>query len=116
MMFFCWPLILYVAFIYGYIVLAAIGCVLAVKAVSEKTFRHLAALLSCILLFFLAHTALVKDYEQRIGIDLGQGMPTILWVAMGTQEGGERKRFWKLRQKNTEKLLPICWTFMGARL
>ena len=135
LMFFCWPLIIYVAFIYGeilsiffsllsldvlmgylekkrkrdilyltlsitaaclirsncYIVLAAIGCVLAVKAVSEKTFRHLAALLSCILLFFLAHTALVKVYEQRIGIDLGQGMPTILWVAMGTQEGENGK-------------------------
>ena len=135
LMFFCWPLIIYVAFIYGeilsiffsllsldilmgylgkkrkrdilylalsitaaclirsncYIVLAAIGCVLAVKAVGEKTFRHLAALLSCILLFFLAHTALVKSYEQRIGIDLSQGMPSILWITMGTQEGENGK-------------------------
>ena len=135
----CWPLIIYVAFVYGeilsiffsllslyilmiyfkkrrkrdilymalsitaaclirsncYIVLAAMGCVAAVKSVSEKTLRHVLAVLACAVLFFLAHTALVKVYEQRLGIELNQGMPAILWIAMGTQEGeGGKEAGW----------------------
>ena len=69
-----------------YIVLAAIGCVLTVKSVSQKTLRHLAALALCVAVFFASHTVLVKLYEPRIGVSLSEGMPSILWVAMGLQE------------------------------
>lgn len=74
-----------------YIVLAAMGCVLVVKSVSEKTLRHIWALLSCILLFFLVHTAVVKVYEQKLDMNLDKGMPALLWIAMGTQEGENGK-------------------------
>ena len=131
----CWPLIIYVPFIYGeilsilfsllsaytlllylrkrrkrdillmalaitaaclirnnaYIVLAAMGCVLAVKAVSDKKVMHLLALLACCLTFFLGHTLLVQTYEQKLDTDLSHGMPSILWITMGTREGIEGK-------------------------
>lgn len=46
----------------------------------------------------MSHTALDKFYEQRLGFSLENGMPTVLWVAMGLQEGGsdgiEREAGW----------------------
>ena len=131
----CWPLIIYVPFMYGevlsilfsllsaytllfylrkkrkrdillmalaitaaclirsncYIVLAAMGCVLVVKAVSDKRLMHLLALLACCLTFFLFHAALIHTYEQKLDTDLSHGMPSILWVAMSTREGGDGK-------------------------
>ncbi len=127
----CWPMIIYVSFMYGeilsvclslmsvwallvylrrekkrdilymalaitaaclvrsncYIVLAAMGCVLVVKTVSDKKLMRLAALAACIVCFFLSHLVLIKVYEQRFGFDLEHGMPSIMWVAMGTREG-----------------------------
>ena len=131
----CWPLIIYVPFMYGeilsilfsllsmymlmlylkrkrkryilfmaivitiaclirnncYIVLAAMGCVLAVKTISDRKFVHILALLSCCFTFFVSHMILIYTYEQRLNTDLSQGMPSILWVAMGMREGIEGK-------------------------
>lgn len=70
-----------------YIVLMAMGCVLTVKAISEKKLRHILALGACIITFLLSHIAIIKVYEPRLGVPLDQSMPSILWVAMGLQEG-----------------------------
>lgn len=70
-----------------YIVLAAIGCVLVVKAISGKRIRHILALGICILSFWASHTVLIKAYEPRLGVPLDQSMPSVLWIAMGLQEG-----------------------------
>ncbi len=70
-----------------YIVLAAMGCVFVVKAVSGKRLLHILALGACIAAFLVSHTALIKAYEPRLGVPLDQSMPSILWVAMGLQEG-----------------------------
>lgn len=127
----CWPLIIYVPFMYGeilsilfsmlsiyllilylrkqrrrdavymalaitaaclirsncYIVLAAMGCVLAVKVLSEKKAVHILAFALCCVVFFLSHAVLVKSYEQKLGVKLDEAMPSVLWVAMSTQEG-----------------------------
>lgn len=129
----CWPLIIYVPFMYGevlsilfsllsaytlllylrkkrardvvymalsitaaclirsncYIVLAAMGCVLIVKAVSEKTLNHILAIIVCAAVFFTSHTGLVKLYEYRFGLELENAMPSIMWIAMGTREGSD---------------------------
>ena len=81
-----------------YIVIAAVACVLLVKMVADKRLRHGLVLAGCLAMFFVAHTALLKTYEQRLGFSLEKGMPTILWVAMGLQEGGgegmEREAGW----------------------
>ena len=81
-----------------YIVIAAIACVLLVKMISDKKLRHGLVLLLCLAMFFVSHTALDKFYEQRLGFSLENGMPTVLWVAMGLQEGGsdgiEREAGW----------------------
>ena len=81
-----------------YIVVAAVGCVLIVKMVSEKTLRHGIAFVVCLGLFLVSHTMLLRVYEERLNISLDEGMPTILWVAMGLQEGGsdglEREAGW----------------------
>lgn len=69
------------------IVLIAVCCVLAVKALAEKKGRYLL----CILLLaagvagsrFLLNTG----YEKASGTKLNEGMPSILWIAMGMQEG-----------------------------
>lgn len=135
MMLGCWPLIIYVPFIYGevlsilfsmlsiytlllylrkqrlrdilfmalsiaaaclvrsncYIVLAAMACVLVVKTIADKKLRHILALFACIALYFVGHMGLVKYYEGRLGVDLTHPMPSILWVAMATQEGEDGK-------------------------
>ena len=81
-----------------YIVIAAIACVLLVKMISDKKLRHGLVLLLCLAMFFVSHTALDKFYEQRLSFSLENGMPTVLWVAMGLQEGGsdgiEREAGW----------------------
>lgn len=131
----CWPLIIYVPFIYGevlsilfsmlsiytmllylrkqrkwdilymalaiaaaclirsncYIVLAAMACVLVVKAIGDKKIRHVLALFCCIAVYFVGHMGLIKVYENRLGVDLRHPMPSILWVAMATQEGEDGK-------------------------
>ncbi len=131
----CWPLIIYVPFIYGevlsilfsmlsiytmllylrkqrkremlymalsiaaaclirsncYIVLAAMACVLVVKAIGDKKLRHVLALFCCIAVYFVGHMGLIKVYENRLGVDLQHPMPSILWVAMATQEGEDGK-------------------------
>ncbi len=131
----CWPLIIYVPFIYGevlsilfsmlsiytmllylrkqrkrdilfmalaiaaaclirsncYIVLAAMACVLVVKAIGDKRIRHVLALFCCIAVYFVGHMGLIKVYENRLGVDLTHPMPSILWVAMATQEGEDGK-------------------------
>ena len=129
----CWPLIMYVPFMYGevlsilfsllsaytlllylrkkrvrdmiymalsitaaclirsncYIVLAAMACVLIVKAVSEKTWRHILAGIVCAAVFFTSHTGLIKLYEYRFDLELENAMPSIMWIAMGTREGSD---------------------------
>ena len=70
-----------------YIVLAAMGCVLTVKAVSDKKIYHFLSLLLCVVLFILSHTILIKTYEHRYGLELEKGMPSLVWAAMGTREG-----------------------------
>lgn len=77
-----------------YIVLAAMGCVLVVKAISERRFRHILALGACILVFWTSHTALIKVYGPRLGVPLDHSMPSIVFVAMGLQEGGVRPAGW----------------------
>lgn len=74
-----------------YIVLAAIGCVMVVKTISERKVQYLLTVLICILTFSLTHTVLFESYERRLGIELDQGMPYSLWVAMGVQESNEGK-------------------------
>lgn len=81
-----------------YIVIAAAACVLLVKMIADRRLRHGLVLVGSLAMFFVAHTALLKTYEQRLGFSLEKGMPTILWVAMGLQEGGgegmEREAGW----------------------
>lgn len=81
-----------------YIVIAAVGCVLGVKMISEKTLKHGAAFFCCLALFFASHSLLLHTYEERLNLSLHDGMPSILWVAMGLQEGGvddfEREAGW----------------------
>lgn len=69
------------------IVLIAVCCVLAVKALAQKKERYLL----CIVFLaagvagsrFLLNTA----YEKASGTKLNEGMPSVLWIAMGMQEG-----------------------------
>lgn len=75
-----------------YIVVAAIGCVLIVKMISDKKIRYGLALAGCLALFFVSHALLIRVYEERLGFSLHEGMPSVLWVAMGLQEGGTREQ------------------------
>ena len=69
------------------IILIAIACVLAVEAVSRKKWSYLL----CILLLCAGaaggRQALNRYYEAKSGTALNEGMPSVLWIAMGMQEG-----------------------------
>lgn len=77
-----------------YIVLAALAIVLVVKTIADKKAWYLLALAACVLMFLVSHTALVKVYESRLGVELDKAMPSILWVAMGLHEGEEKEAGW----------------------
>lgn len=72
------------------IVLVAAGCILVVKAVSEKRLRHAIVFGGCCLLLFLSRAALTEYYEERLHISLQNGLPASVWVAMGLQDGEEK--------------------------
>lgn len=67
------------------------ACVLVVKAIGDKKIRHVLALFCCIAVYFVGHMGLIKVYENRLGVDLRHPMPSILWMAMATQEGEDGK-------------------------
>ena len=127
----CWPLIIYVAVVYGellsilfsllsvylllryikgrqkryavgmafaitaaclirsncYIVLAAMACVLLVRAVTEKKIQFLFTVVLCAGIYMLCHMGMIQFYEARLNTDLQHPMPSVMWIAMGTQEG-----------------------------
>lgn len=69
------------------IVLIAILCVLLVESVSRRRWQYF--LCACLLLTgtFAAQQALKSHYERISGKAVNDGMPSILWIAMGMQEG-----------------------------
>lgn len=69
------------------IVMIAVLCVLFVKAFSRKRWQYLACA-AAILAASLGSGPLVKAYyEKKTGMEVNDGMPSILWIAMGMQEG-----------------------------
>lgn len=69
------------------IVFIASGCVWAVKAVSERRWKYLLCILLSVLCVTGSGKCLEKVYEYRSGMTINEGMPSILWIAMGMQEG-----------------------------
>lgn len=69
------------------IVLIAACCVLGVKAITGKKWMYLL----CILLLgagaFAGRKAIYQYYEAKSGTVINDGMPSVLWIAMGMQEG-----------------------------
>ena len=69
------------------IVLIAVGCVLAVKGITGKEGLYLL----CILLLgtgvMAGRQAVNRYYEAVSGTTINDGMPSVLWIAMGMQEG-----------------------------
>ena len=69
------------------IVMIAVLCVLAVKGTACRRWQYFccaAVLLVCCL---GSGTVLKQYYERKSGIPVNDGMPSILWIAMGMQEG-----------------------------
>lgn len=69
------------------ILLMAFVLILVTTALGERNFRPLVAALLLVLTFGGARTALRSSYETRSGIELNQGAPMLLYVAMGLQQG-----------------------------
>lgn len=75
------------------IFLVAIVLLLLYKVIDKK---RLECVLLIVLLLFTwkgAEKALISHYETRSGIELTAGMPKVMWVAMGMQEG-DRAEGW----------------------
>ena len=69
------------------IVMIAILCVFVVKALSEKRWQYLGCAAALLIVCLGSGPALDRYYEQKSGIPVNDGMPSILWIAMGMQEG-----------------------------
>ena len=63
------------------------------EAVGKKRLKNLTAAAAGVILTIVLSMSLTYVYEVRSGEDIGSGMPKILWVAMGMQEG-ERAEGW----------------------
>ena len=75
------------------IFLVAMVILLLWKALDKKSGRVLAGVLMILLICAGLGRGLTAFYEHRSGMEIGIGMPKILWVAMGMQEG-ERAEGW----------------------
>lgn len=69
------------------IVMIAVMCVLVVKAVSRKRLRYFLCALFLLAVCLGSGKILNQYYEQKSGITVNDGMPAVLWIAMGMQEG-----------------------------
>ena len=69
------------------IVMIALLCVLLVKAVSGKRWQYFVCAVVLLAASLGSGPALEKYYEQKSGIPVNDGMPAVLWIAMGMQEG-----------------------------
>ena len=63
------------------------------RALEKKKFKSLLAGVSAVVCCAALSMSLTAVYEVRTGEEIGSGMPKILWVAMGMQEG-ERAEGW----------------------
>lgn len=57
------------------------------KGIHKKRLECLLLALLSVLVFGVAKDTLESCYETRSGMELGSGMPKIMWIAMGMQEG-----------------------------
>ena len=69
------------------IILIAVCCVLVVKAISEKKWIYLLCILLMGAGILGSRETLYRYYEEKSGMELNDGMPSVLWIAMGMQEG-----------------------------
>lgn len=69
------------------IILIAFVCVMLVKAVGNRRWKQLAVPVLLVLSFLVSRAGLRTFYEQRAGIEMNEGAPMILYVAMGMQDG-----------------------------
>ena len=69
------------------IVMIAILCVLLVRALSGRRWQYLACAAVILACSLGSGPALRLYYERKSGIPVNDGMPSILWIAMGMQEG-----------------------------
>lgn len=68
------------------VVFIAVTIIMAIYACKEKCY---AGFLLCLVMFIAAGAAdfgIKQIYEKRSGYEVGEGIPTILWIAMGMQE------------------------------
>ena len=69
------------------IVLIAVCCVLGVKAITGKKWIYLLCVLLLGVGVFAGRKAIYQYYEAKSGTVINDGMPSVLWIAMGMQEG-----------------------------
>jgi hypothetical protein len=69
------------------IVLIACCCVLAVQALAQRRWKYILCILLLAFCVFVGNKALKTFYEERSGVEINDGMPSVLWIAMGMQEG-----------------------------
>ena len=68
------------------IVMIAVLCVLFVKALSRKRWQYLICAAAILAASLGSGPALKSYYEHKTGVEVNDGMPSILWIAMGMQE------------------------------
>ena len=69
------------------ITMIALICILGVRALAGKNWKYF-GVAAVLLVACLGSGRLIRQYyEQKSGIAVNDGMPSILWIAMGMQEG-----------------------------
>ena len=69
-----------------YIILAAICIILLVDCVKSRKLLNIAAVILAVTLTLSINRIIICSYESKADIELGNGVPSILWAAMGLQE------------------------------
>ena len=69
------------------ILLVAIVSMVLVDAICKRDWRPLIYVLTAVLLSTFMKTSVKALYEKRSGVDFGDGIPMMCWMAMGLSEG-----------------------------
>ncbi len=69
-----------------WVIVIAIIMVLVIHAIKEKRWKSALVAFLLVTIPFLCMSLIEVSYEKRSGMEIGEGIPSIMWIAMGMQD------------------------------
>jgi len=103
----------------------AIGITLMLCAIRQKQWLHMLVVVMMFAMCLGSPKLVERYYESRSGIEIQDGIPSVLWIAMGMQDVGlgagvynsyNNSTYWASAQCNTERAAEIGREYITERV